>query len=536
LVENELKYAGDEVKDLGDGRLGGYLVRFSTANDPDLTGDYFDAKSELNVPEYLPVLYQHGQDETMKRRIIGKGKTKIDEVGVWLDMQMNMRDEYDKAVYEMGAAGKLGLSSGAMPHLVEREQVGKAYHIKSWWIGEASLTPTPAEPRNVSEAIKKDNIKMETKADYKVEGVLSMEAIEAVVADTVAKSLAARENAAQVEAKRISDLEAARVEGAKQAVAELEAKGQLKRAPAVIGSAKMSDDGVAGFMHYIKTGQVNGDLIVDRANIKAAYNITTDASGAYAVPDPLFNQIIAKRDIASWVRQAPVQHFTTDSDHLLIPTEATAQTAFVLTAESAAYSNNEGTLGQTDLKLLKYTKEVRATEEFLAGNNSNAETWLTNTLARAVAVTENTVATTAALATSTAATASASQTATTIAEVMRLIGSLGAGYNVNGECGFLCKNSQKWYLKGVGGTNYQAFDIFAGYPVYVSDDMPAATNGLRSLLFANFNFFALLERPGMSVRRNDFLYMATGQVGLFANIYRGFAGLQALACYTMAQA
>jgi HK97 family phage major capsid protein len=37
---------------------------------------------------------------------------------------------------------------------VEREQVGKAWHIKTWFVGEASLTPTPAEPRNGVMALK----------------------------------------------------------------------------------------------------------------------------------------------------------------------------------------------------------------------------------------------------------------------------------------------------------------------------------------------------------------------------------------------
>src|SRR5512143_3015732 len=48
-VENVLIAMGTEIKDLGNGKLGGYLVRFTTPEDPDLTGDFFDAKSDIHV-------------------------------------------------------------------------------------------------------------------------------------------------------------------------------------------------------------------------------------------------------------------------------------------------------------------------------------------------------------------------------------------------------------------------------------------------------------------------------------------------------
>jgi len=149
-MEDSLIYFGGEVKALGEGKVGGYLVRYSTPKDPDLESDFFSKDSDLGVEanNTLPVYYHHGMDGTLKSRKIGKAITKYDDVGLWLEAQLEMRDEYEKRVYELVEAGKLGWSSGAAGHLVEREQVGKAWHIKSWPIGEASLTPTPAEPRN----------------------------------------------------------------------------------------------------------------------------------------------------------------------------------------------------------------------------------------------------------------------------------------------------------------------------------------------------------------------------------------------------
>lgn len=555
-IGDELIAFGMEVKALGDGKIGGYLIRFSDPETPDLTGDYFDAKTSIQVPESIPLLYNHGMDGTLKARIIGRTVTKFDDTGLWAESQMNLRDEYEKAIYAMAEAGKLGYSSGALSHLVEREPDGKAMHIKTWFIGEASLTPAPAEFRNTVRTLKslippdaalpdKDESNKTIMEKKKMEE----NEIKAIAEKAAADALSKRDVEVKAEADKQAALKAAEDAGYAKALADV----KDKKAPA-FNTEKLGfseeKDAVPAFKAWIQTGQPNGGLISpssDLLDIKAAFNISDGATGGYLVPDPLLDRIIAKRDLASWVRQAPCQYFTTDADHLLVPVEATSHTAFVLTAEAGTYDNNEGTVDQVDMALLKYTKEVRVTEEFLAGKNSNWESWLTNALARAVAVTENTVATTAILSGATAATAASSGTAITAAEIARLIGSLSKGYNVQGECGFLMKNATKWYLHGLAtGSGPFAFaatpsgsvsmgqGMIFGQPTYVSDDMAAMTTGLKATLFANFQYFGVLERPGMLVQRNPYLYMANGKIGLFANIYRAFKTLQTEAVYTMA--
>jgi HK97 family phage major capsid protein len=147
---DELIFFGAEVKALGDGKLGGYLVRYGDPNTPDLTGDFFGAGADYGIADgsKVPVYYNHGFDPVMKNKRIGGGLTKFDEVGIWLEAQLEMRDEYERKIYELAESGKLGWSSGAAGHLVDRKQTGKTWQIVSWPIAEASLTPTPAEPRN----------------------------------------------------------------------------------------------------------------------------------------------------------------------------------------------------------------------------------------------------------------------------------------------------------------------------------------------------------------------------------------------------
>lgn len=150
-----LVWFGDAVKALGDGRIGGYLVRFGSPDDPDLEGDYFDASTDFGDIKTSPVYYQHGLDKSLKTRRLGQATLKVDEFGVWAETQLELRDEYERFIYGMAEAGKMGWSSGTASHLVEREQTGKAWHIKHWPLGlDASLTPTPAEPRNAAVPLK----------------------------------------------------------------------------------------------------------------------------------------------------------------------------------------------------------------------------------------------------------------------------------------------------------------------------------------------------------------------------------------------
>lgn len=152
-------YYGGSIKDLGDGRVGGYLVMFGDATKTDLEGDFFTPDTDFDIDDdsaKTSIYYQHGLDPVLKKRTLGKGTlVKHDDVGIWVEAQLKLRDDYEKAVYGMVQAGKMGWSSGTAAHLVEREPVGKSFHIKRWALGlDASITPTPAEPRTQALSLK----------------------------------------------------------------------------------------------------------------------------------------------------------------------------------------------------------------------------------------------------------------------------------------------------------------------------------------------------------------------------------------------
>ena len=103
-MDDILIFTGDAVKALGNGRVGGYLARFTKSGDYDLTGDRFDAATDFGDADKLPVLFNHGMDRTLGRKRIGKSELRRDDVGLWVEAQLQQRDEYERAIFISNAA------------------------------------------------------------------------------------------------------------------------------------------------------------------------------------------------------------------------------------------------------------------------------------------------------------------------------------------------------------------------------------------------------------------------------------------------
>lgn len=152
---------GSELKSLGNGRFGGYLVRFTDATKKDLAGDYFTKETDFGIkagsttPVYfnhrLPLSTRDGKEIVVKAKI-GEGTLTVDEDGVLIDAIVYNREKYEKAIVEAGKQKKLGWSSGSASHLIDRDEDG---HIKQWPLGlDASLTPIPCDSQNCALPVK----------------------------------------------------------------------------------------------------------------------------------------------------------------------------------------------------------------------------------------------------------------------------------------------------------------------------------------------------------------------------------------------
>jgi phage head maturation protease len=150
----------DGIKSDRLGYVKGYLVRFGDAKTSDLEGDYFTPQTDYGFPVAkgqrvpLNVYYHHGMDSMVGKKSIGTGFIKMDDTGLWYEAQLDMADEYGSMIAKLCKQGKMGFSSGAAGHLVERKSMGGAAEITRWPIAEASITPTPAEYRNSVKTLK----------------------------------------------------------------------------------------------------------------------------------------------------------------------------------------------------------------------------------------------------------------------------------------------------------------------------------------------------------------------------------------------
>lgn len=165
---------GTPVKASKGDTVSGYLVRFTSADDPDLHGEYFDKRTYFWKKERpikgAPILIDHAFDSIFKGLPVGIVTfAEEKEVGIWMEGKLHEREEYlaylesmrqkniidaddstlmaiatniDKAVKTFFGSGQAQWSSGAHPQSVEAGEDG---HIKSWAIIEATGCFNPAE-------------------------------------------------------------------------------------------------------------------------------------------------------------------------------------------------------------------------------------------------------------------------------------------------------------------------------------------------------------------------------------------------------
>jgi Caudovirus prohead serine protease len=143
----------EAIKAAPNGRLRHYAVSWGSPAEADLYNEHFTKKTEemdviFKAIGKLPLLYHHAMDGVLKTSVVGVvDQMGVDEVGLWVESQLDMANRYSAAINQMVAAKKLGTSTGTLPM---GRRVNKATgEITRWPIVEVSLTPTPAEPNLV---------------------------------------------------------------------------------------------------------------------------------------------------------------------------------------------------------------------------------------------------------------------------------------------------------------------------------------------------------------------------------------------------
>lgn len=140
---------GYSVKAIGqaDGWVGGYLVRFGGDGDLSEWRDMFTKQTDFGRATKSDVWVHHRMLPGVgKRRLTNQAEIGMDDEGVFIKHLLDLRSAYERKLYELAQADKLGWSSGTAPHLVDRKALGDGRHqIDQWPLGlDASYTPMPA--------------------------------------------------------------------------------------------------------------------------------------------------------------------------------------------------------------------------------------------------------------------------------------------------------------------------------------------------------------------------------------------------------
>ena len=150
IKQNQRQRSIGAVKALGRNRLGNYLMVWGDEQHRDLYGEFFtkETKGLTAIFDYIgkiPALYQHAMDGVVKYDPVGTiDVLEPDPIGLWMETQLDIANEYAQAVQELARREALGSSSGALPGSRKVKATGEIYQ---WAIMEGSFTPTPAEPR-----------------------------------------------------------------------------------------------------------------------------------------------------------------------------------------------------------------------------------------------------------------------------------------------------------------------------------------------------------------------------------------------------
>jgi len=158
--EDAMIALGGEIKALGNGWIGGYVVRFGNEVEKDLVGQWFTPGTYLGPADGngADVMVHHGlplphgivdpavkaELDRLSQRLLHPVETKRDAVGIFGKTLLNMADEYERMLESMVEQQKLRWSSGTAARVMRTKSSGE---IERWPIVEASLTPMACEFR-----------------------------------------------------------------------------------------------------------------------------------------------------------------------------------------------------------------------------------------------------------------------------------------------------------------------------------------------------------------------------------------------------
>ena len=412
---------GGGIKSLDNGRIGGYLVTFTSADQPDLEGDYFDADTDFGIEpggktavwfnHRQPISTKDGKTISVKSRI-GEGTLTPDERGIFIEAVLYEREQYEELL------DKMGWSSGTASHLVDREPVGKAYHIKTWPLGlDASITPGPAEPRNAVVPLKAlvQDGNQEAKAEEAASEAASAEATDAepvqaehIETDKQTEDTMTEEvKKTEAQSQDYSGLASMIVDGLNTTMADSMIKAMQAYADSQQPKAKGAFS-VKDALDELEGTKSFGDWLLavsrgDSKRLKEVYNSTKDlvegtgTAGGYLVPEEFLNELVRVDDPYAEVVYPRARKIPGQRRSLRVPVldqTGTPAANYKIeyyggvyahwTEEAGAKTEVEPSFKQLELVAHKLAGYTQASDELLADSAQSLDSLLRSLFAGAV--------------------------------------------------------------------------------------------------------------------------------------------------------
>lgn len=567
-MNNELK-AIDETEDYLV--VKNYIVLHGGS---DLAGEYFhagtDLESGVTKSGQFPIDWEHA---THKGAAKSEGEpgpgdyigwvdwsTKAtDDMGTVVNRILNRRHAFVRAIEPLIKAGLVGTSSQASGHGIVKSADGR---IDKWPLVMDTLTVTPMEPRmlggNAISAIKAlsqdfpEFVNQQPNLKAFIQEAEKDTAMDEATVHADSQTLIGTQEASMV--KNMNEHEETKatetpvvsvdaiVDGVKGALTD-EIKALTDRLEALedqplpdnTGSAPAQIKGGVGVSRAEDQAKAadeawyNG-VIRNQASVKASMQVGTDSEGGYLVPQTYANEIVKPLHEMSVLRAAGARVITLPGTKSFELPVLTNSSAAVLTAEEAAYTQQEPTLAAVTLNPYKYGRISKASDELVSDSRFNV---LSEVLAPdavfAFSAAENSAFTVGTgssqpqgvVTGSSLGVTAASATAITADEIIDTYHSLSYFYRQNATWMMndstaqlirKLKDSDNQYLWQPGLQAGQP-DRLLGRPVITNNSMPAATTGLKSIIFGDLRYFVIADFGPMSVKRLDELYAANGQIG-----------------------
>lgn len=265
---------------------------------------------------------------------------------------------------------------------------------------------------------------------------------------------------------------------------------------------------------------VNGEVraIDFRAESRDLSKLSAGA-GANVVPTSFHSMLQEHMIDSSAIRQTNVTVLTTESgENLQVPKTAGYSTASLI-AEAGSITESDPSFGQVTLGAFKYAILVQVSSELLTDEGVDVADFLARQGGRALGngsgahfvSGDGSSKPLGVVPASTLGKTAAGAAAITTDELIDLFYSVIHGYRQNGTWMMAdatvalvrkLKDSTNQYLWSPGLISGEV-DTLLGRPVVVDVNMPAATTGLKSVVFGDFSAYYIRDVNGVRVERSD---------------------------------